>query len=68
MANRGTKNLVVFSTYQSLEIISKAQNGKKNPLSEFDHGFNLWEGADTYRLGPCPSLCTQLPGVAIASA
>ena len=36
LANRGTKNLVIFSTYQSLEIISKAQNGKKNPLSEFD--------------------------------
>lgn len=36
MANRGTKNLVVFSTYQSLEIISKAQKAKKNPLSEFD--------------------------------
>ena len=36
LANRGTKNLVIFSTYQSLEIISKAQNSKKNPLSEFD--------------------------------
>ena len=36
LANRGTKNLVIFSTYQSLEIISKAQNGKKNPLSDFD--------------------------------
>ena len=36
LANRGTKDLVIFSTYQSLEIISKAQNGKKNPLSEFD--------------------------------
>lgn len=36
LANRGTKNLVIFSTYQSLEIISKAQNGKKNPLSEFE--------------------------------
>lgn len=36
LANRGTKNLVIFSTYQSLEIISKAQNGKKDPLSEFD--------------------------------
>jgi predicted helicase len=36
LANRGTKNLVIFSTYQSLEIIFKAQNGKKNPLSEFD--------------------------------
>jgi predicted helicase len=36
LANRETKNLVIFSTYQSLEIISKAQNGKKNPLSEFD--------------------------------
>lgn len=34
--NRGTKNLVIFSTYQSLEIISKAQNEKKNPLPEFD--------------------------------
>lgn len=36
LANRGTKNLVIFSTYQSLEIISKAQKAKKNPLSEFD--------------------------------
>jgi predicted helicase len=36
LANRGTKNLVIFSTYQSLEIISKAQNVKKNPLPEFD--------------------------------
>jgi predicted helicase len=36
LANRGSKNLVIFSTYQSLEIISKAQNGKKNSLSEFD--------------------------------
>jgi predicted helicase len=36
LANRGTKNLVIFSTYQSLEIISKAQNSKKNSLSEFD--------------------------------
>jgi predicted helicase len=36
LGNRGTKNLVIFSTYQSLEIISKAQKGKKNPLSEFD--------------------------------
>jgi predicted helicase len=36
LANRGNKNLVVFSTYQSLEIISKAQKGKSNPLSEFD--------------------------------
>ena len=36
LANRGTKNLVIFSTYQSLEIISKSQNGKKNPLAEFD--------------------------------
>jgi predicted helicase len=36
LANRGTKNLVIFSTYQSLEIISKAQSSKKNPLSEFD--------------------------------
>lgn len=35
LSNRGTKNLVIFSTYQSLEIISKAQKGK-NPLSEFD--------------------------------
>ena len=36
LANRGTKNMVIFSTYQSLEIISKAQKSKKNPLSEFD--------------------------------
>jgi predicted helicase len=36
LANRGTKNLVIFSTYQSLEIISKAQNNKKNPLAELD--------------------------------
>jgi predicted helicase len=36
LANRGSKNLVIFSTYQSLEIISKAQNDKKNLLSEFD--------------------------------
>ena len=36
LANRGNKNLVVFSTYQSLEIISKAQKGKNNQLSEFD--------------------------------
>ena len=36
LANRGTKDLVIFSTYQSLEIISKAQKAKKNPLSEFD--------------------------------
>jgi len=36
LGNRGTKNLVIFSTYQSLEIISKAQKGKKNPLSVFD--------------------------------
>ena len=36
LANRGNKNLVIFSTYQSLEIISRAQKGKKNPLSEFD--------------------------------
>lgn len=36
LANRGTKDLVIFSTYQSLEIISKAQKAKKNPLSDFD--------------------------------
>ena len=36
LANRGSKNLVIFSTYQSLEIISKAQNGKKSSLFEFD--------------------------------
>lgn len=36
LTNRGTKNLVIFSTYQSLEIISKAQKAKKNPLTEFD--------------------------------
>jgi len=36
LGNRGTNNLVIFSTYQSLDIISKAQKGKKNPLSEFD--------------------------------
>ena len=36
LANRGTKNLVIFSTYQSLEIIAKAQKAKTQPLSEFD--------------------------------
>lgn len=36
LKNRSTKNLVIFSTYQSLEIITNAQQLKKNPLSEFD--------------------------------
>jgi predicted helicase len=34
--NRGKKDLVIFSTYQSLEIISKAQKHKKNQLPQFD--------------------------------
>lgn len=36
LANRGAKNLVIFSTYQSLEIISKAQNWNQKPLPKFD--------------------------------
>lgn len=36
LSYRGKKNLVIFSTYQSLEIISKAQKAKKNPLSGID--------------------------------
>jgi len=36
LSHRGDKDLVVFSTYQSLEIISKAQKSKKNPLPEID--------------------------------
>jgi predicted helicase len=36
LGNRGTKNVVIFSTYQSLEIISKAQKQKKNSLPELD--------------------------------
>ena len=36
LSKRGKKNVVIFSTYQSLEIISKAQKNKKNPLVEID--------------------------------
>jgi predicted helicase len=36
LENRGNKDLVIFSTYQSLEIISRAQKDKRNILSQFD--------------------------------